>query len=251
MQEKQVVKFEVEVCLKDTRRILLVKSHSGQPSMATSQMIVSLAPVDEYKILPPIEDVQILIAQEKTRGQSRTPEERVQAAVKDFGQDLRTRVYNAIMWHLRRRPDLFEADWRVLYFPHGDARIALMVTHALYGIFGQWPEIVNQIPLNGELIINPEMPLIDLDECRYMGRKLRDRRDELLRQQQDGLLVTQPNDPKPQPLATQTRAAIMGGEQETVAHDANSDVLPRPGVVPDREEALAGAGTAVHSGAPA
>jgi len=173
------VKFEISISMRDTRRILVIKSHNSPLSDATSELVARLAP-EEYKIVPSIEEVTVLVGTDTKKAPPKTQEERLRSAMEDWG-NLERRVYNALSWNIRRHPELFTGEWRVLYCPHGNATITSMVVALLTGIFGQAPEIVNQLSHMGELVPVVDLPLIDLEKVRQSGRKLRDLGDQILR----------------------------------------------------------------------
>lgn len=175
------MKFEIDIPMKDTRRILIVKSHNSPLSDATSELVARLAPAG-YSVIPAIEEVTLLVGTDTKKNPPATPEERLQSAMEDWS-NLERRVYNAISWNVRRRPDLFSGEWRVLYCPHGNATIANLVVGMLTGIFGQAPEILHQISHMGSLVPVVGLPLVDLEKARQSGRKLRDLGDEILQQE--------------------------------------------------------------------
>ena len=174
------IKFEISIPMRDTRRILVVKSHNNSLSDSTSELIARMAP-SGYNIVPAIEEVTLLIGTDVKKAPPKSPEERLQHAMEDWG-NLERRVYNSISWNIRRRPELFSGEWRVLYAPHGNATIAAMVIAQLTGIFGQAPEILHQLSHMGELVPVVGLPLIDLEKVRQSGRKLRDLGDQILQE---------------------------------------------------------------------
>jgi len=181
---EEYLTFEIKVSTRDTRRVLIVKSHNQPLSDATSEVIAKLAPADLYKVCPPIEEATVLVGTDTKRCTYKNVEEKIRAAMADFS-DMDRRVYNSLSWNIRRRPELWAGDWRVIYVPHGNTTIGIMVVCALQGIFGRLPELVNQISHAGELLPVAELPLIDLDKVKQSGRKLRDLADNLLRDQED------------------------------------------------------------------
>lgn len=164
-----LVSFTTEIRLDDVRPTLIIKSHSEPFAGTINDQLTAITPETGE-----VNEVTVLISQETQRGLARTPEQKFSAHVKDMGKDLRTRVYNALRWNIERNPEAFTTNLRVVYFPHGDSRIAIGMVMALYGFFGQLPEIANLMPAGGNLILNPEEMLLDLDEWRHMGRKLRE-----------------------------------------------------------------------------
>ena len=169
----------------DSRPVVVLKSHSGTFSETTTSFLATLHDAGGHKVIE-IKELLLLVTQETTRGQALTPQERFHALSRDFGTSLWTRVFNSISWNVRRNPELFNGDYQVIYAPHGDSRIADMVSEALLGLTGSRPKFLNQIPLNGELVVDPELPLIDLDIAYHGGRKLRDIRDQALQAKQRG-----------------------------------------------------------------
>lgn len=172
------MKFQIDISMKDTRRILIVKSHNSPLSDATSELVAKMAP-SGYNVIPAIEEVTLLVGTDTKKVPPSTPEERLQAAMEDWS-NLERRVYNAISWNIRRYPELFSGEWRVLYCPHGNATIASLVVGMLTGIFGQAPEILHQISHMGGLVPVTGLPLVDLEKARQSGRKLRDLGDQIL-----------------------------------------------------------------------
>jgi hypothetical protein len=181
---EEFLTFEIKVSTRDTRRILIVKSHNQPLSDATSEVIAKLAPSDLYRVVTPIEEATVLVGTDTKRCTYKNVEEKIRAAMADFS-DMDRRVYNSLSWNIRRKPELWAGDWRVIYIPHGNTTIGVMVVCALQGIFGRLPELVNQISHAGELIPVAELPLIDLDKVKQSGRKLRDLADNLLREQEE------------------------------------------------------------------
>jgi len=179
------VKFEIEIQMRDTRRILIIKSHNSPISDTTSELVGKMAPSHLYKVVPAIEEVTVLIGTDTKKAPPKSPEERLQAAMEDWG-NLERRVYNSLSWNIRRHPGLFTGEWRVLYCPHGNSTISAMVIAMLTGIFGQAPEIINQISHMGELVPVAGLPLIDLEKMRQSGRKLRDLGDQVLQDRESG-----------------------------------------------------------------
>lgn len=198
MSSDETVTFEITVSLKDTRRVLVVKSHNMPLSDPTSEVVARVAPADLYNVVPPIEEVTVLVGTDTKRVTYKTIEEKLRAAMADFA-DIDRRVYNSLSWNIRRKPECFTGDWRVIYVPHGNTTIGIMVVCALQGIFGRLPEIMNQVSNCGELIPVAEQPLIDLEKVKQSGRKLREIADMQLRDNEH--------------RATSARRGMISGEE--------------------------------------
>ena len=108
---------------------------------------------------------------------------------------------------------------RVIYFPHGDGRVAGIVIGMLFGYFKQLPELGNLVRVGGNLVLNPNLPLIPLEEAKADGRKLREtwQQADQLRLQASSLTPDSlPNSHKLAPAVLELCRAELAPEGATI-----------------------------------